>query len=190
MIYNNKFCSHCINLYNLLTQVFVGFVNVSNDQESDINVTELNNVEEEKPVLNPSPKICETVQTVKLKPFICELCKSCYTNASGLSRHKKDRHLSNGQIHCTFHGCRKVFRDSTSEKTHFASKHRSEIKTQVPKKIQCKICKTIFETNHQLYIHKGRCKGGLQPPLVSVKNYPYRPEDNLIEENMELCPIY
>ena len=65
MIYNNKFCSHCINLYNLLTQVFVGFVNVSNDQESDINVTELNNVEEEKPVLNPSPKICETVQTVK-----------------------------------------------------------------------------------------------------------------------------
>ena len=88
-----------------------------------------------------------------------------------------------------FHACRKVFRDSTSEKTHFASKHRSEIKTQVPKKIQCKICKTIFATNHQLYIHKGRCKGGLQPPLVSVKNYHFLYNDDQSLSSLEIKSI-
>ena len=191
MIHNNKFCSHCNDLFNLLTKVFDN-ANKSKDKEEKMNlskepglhtnVSEINNFEtfvekEEKVMLKidtsrnnldkpkkkneiPCPKPQTRGIKASKKPFICEVCQHSYTNASGLSRHKKDRHISNGKIHCTFSGCSKIFRDSTSQKTHFASKHKREVSkilSEVPK-IKCEECKTMFGTNHQLYVHKGKCK--------------------------------
>ena len=181
MIHNNRFCSHCYDLFNLLKKVFEK-MNLSKEPGLDTNVSEINNFEtfvekEEKVMLKidtsrnnlnkqkkkneiPCPKQQTRGIKASKKPFICEVCQHSYTNASGLSRHKKDRHISNGKIHCTFSGCSKIFRDSTSQKTHFASKHKSEVSkilSEVPK-IMCKVCKTMFGTNHQLYIHKGKCK--------------------------------